>query len=153
MDYETIDFDGVYRFTNATNEDFIGLWNNKEYPFKAGTTTVMVLADETPLNVQEIRKRWAYQLATREFYKGKVYKEMVKIGKFTPSTFNENLLEPWIEECLKPLPIAKSMVKTRKTDSERNYKSKAVDKKGDLNYEFKDQEVKELGTMSDTPIN
>ena len=63
------DFDGVFRFTNWTEEDFKHLWNNIEYTFKAGTTSPMIIANETLENIQEIRKRFAYDLAVREFYK------------------------------------------------------------------------------------
>ena len=36
MNNTTQDFDGVFRFTNATDTDFTFLWNNVEYKFKAG---------------------------------------------------------------------------------------------------------------------
>lgn len=144
-----LDFDGVYRFTNATDEDFIGLWNNKEYLYKAGTTTAMIIADEALENIQEIRKRWAYQIALREFYKGREYKDMVKMGKANPSTFNEALLQPWVDECLKPLPIAKQVVKIKPKDNDRKYKgSKAIAGRDNPNIVFKDEPVSELGQMS-----
>ena len=40
------DFDGVFRFTNATNEDFSALWNNVEYIFPAGKTVPLIIPNE-----------------------------------------------------------------------------------------------------------
>ncbi len=51
------DFDGVFRFTNATKEDFTALWNNKEYVFPAGTCCPIVIPDESLENIQEIHTR------------------------------------------------------------------------------------------------
>lgn len=147
----TNDFDGVFRFTNATDEDFSGFWNNKEYVFPAGTCCPMIIANEPLENIQEIRKKFAYKLAVREFYKGKVYAKMSKMGNGLPPTFDEKILEPWIEQCLKPLPIAKAKVKEGKRDSERNYKaSKAISDKDNPNFVFKDDEPLAQGKMPET---
>lgn len=144
------DFDGVFRFTNATDEDFIAFWNNKEYTLPAGKTVPLIIPGEPLENIQEIRKKWAYQLATREFYKGKVYKEMSKKGNGLPPTFDEKILEPMIEECLKPLPVSKVKVREGKKDSEKNYKgSKAISEKDNPNFVFKDEKVEVLGQMPD----
>lgn len=132
----TIDFDGVFRFTNWTDADFSGFWNNKEYLFRAGTCSPMILSDETLENIQEIRKRWAHQLATREWYKGKDFAKLNKAGGMHPATYDEKLLEPMIEKCLNPLPMAKLTVKTRKGDSEKNYKSKAISDSDNPNFMF-----------------
>lgn len=151
----TTDFDGVFRFTNATDEDFVFFWNNKEYTFKAGTCSPMIIANETLENIQEIRKKAAFKLATREFYKGKEYKRLDTLGKKSagglPPTFDEKVLEPWIEECLKPLPMAKAEVKEVKKLDMRFKASKSIGKNdgiGALNEAFKDSEVTELGVMS-----
>lgn len=144
------DFDGVFRFTNATDEDFTALWNNKEYTFEAKSCSPLVIADETLENIQEIRKRFAYRLATREFYKGKEYIKMSKMGGGLPPTFDDKILEPWIEECLKPLPIVKARVKEKSKDSERNYRgSKAVTDKDNLNYVFREEaeQARPLGKL------
>jgi len=50
-------FDGVFKFTNASKEDFKVLWNNKEYTFPAESTCPMIIPGEMPENVQEIRKK------------------------------------------------------------------------------------------------
>lgn len=108
---EEKEFDGVFRFTNPTDEDYIALWNNKEYLFPAMSTCPMIIPDESLDHIQEIRKKWAYKLAVREFYKGKEYFNLVKLGKGHPATFDEKLLQPFVDQCLKPLPEAKATVK------------------------------------------
>lgn len=144
------DFDGVFRFTNPTEEEFTFFWNNKEYIYPAMSTCPMIIANETLENIQEIRKRAAYNLAVREFYKSAKYFEMSKMGNGLPPTFDDKILEPMIEQCLKPLPIARPIVKDLPKMSERKFKgSKAVSGKDDLNAEFKDAEIQELGKMSE----
>lgn len=127
---ETIEeFNGVFRFTNATNEDFKALWNNKEYTFPAGKMTPMLIANETPENVQEIRKKFAFKLAVREFHKGEVYNKMKDQGRGHPATYDERILEPWIQQCLEPLPLGSMQVKDLPREDESNYKaSMAFDK-------------------------
>ena len=147
---ETInEFDGVFRFTNATNEDFKVLWNSKEYNYPAGTSCPMIIANESLENIQEIRKKFAYKLAVREFYKGKVYKDMSKMGGGLPPTFDDKILQPWIDQCLVPLPRAQAEVKPAKKKEVQFKGSKAVDAKGNLNVEFKDDEPDVLGQQSD----
>lgn len=137
-------FDGVFRFTNITDEDFVFLWNNKEYVFPAGKTTPMIIANETPENIQNIRKKCAYKLAQREFYKGKVYNEMKEQGRGLPPLYDEKLLEPMIESCLKPLPVGNVIVKEVKTPKVK-FTSKAITNGANLNSEFKDEPIQELG--------
>lgn len=148
-----IDFDGVFRFTNATDEDYSHLWNNEEYFFPAGKTTPMIMPKENLESIQNIRKLFAYDLALREFYKSKDYKARVKIGRATPSVFDEKILEPWITECLKPLPIVKATMRKLKGD-DHNYKaSKAITKDDNPNFEFrneaKEENIKSVGKMPD----
>lgn len=142
-------FDGVFRFTNVTDEDFVFLWNNKEYIYPAGKTTPMIISNETAENIQEIRKKAAYKLAQREFYKGKLYETMKEQGKGLPPLYDEKLLEPMIESCLKPLPLGQAIVKEVPKKAEK-FTSKAVNGGANLNTEFKDDPVQELGvTFSD----
>lgn len=145
----TNEFDGVFRFTNATDEDFTVLWNNIEYKYPAGTSCPMIIANESLENIQEIRKKFAYKLAVREFYKGKVYKDMSKMGGGLPPTFDDKLLQPWIDQCLVPLPKAQAIAKPlpKKTPSLKG--SKAVSEKTNLNKEFKDDEPDVLGLQSE----
>jgi hypothetical protein len=143
-------FEGVFRFTNATDEDFKVLWNNIEYTYPAHSTVPMIIPNESQENIQEIRKKFAYKLAIREFYKGKEYQKMSKMGGGIPPTFDEKLLQPWIDQCLLPLPKAVAQVKVLPKDSDKRYKgSKAIKEKSNLNYEFKDEDVVPIGMQSD----
>ena len=72
----TEDFDGVFRFTNTTDEDFVTLWNNKEYTYPAGKTVPMIISGEPLENIQQIRKYFAKRLAEREFFAGKEFNKM-----------------------------------------------------------------------------
>ncbi len=146
------EFDGVFRFTNPTDEEYIFLWNNQEYVFPPKSTCPMIIANETLENIQEIRKKAAYKLSVREFYKGKVYNKMKGMGKGLPPTFDEKILEPFIEQCLTPLPVAKAKVKAGKNDNEKNYKgSKAISDKDNPNFVFREEAdaVKPVGKMPD----
>jgi len=148
------EFDGVFRFTNATNEDFVALWNNKEYTFEAGTSSPMIIANESLENIQSIRKKFAYKLAIREFYKSKTYKDMAKMGGGLPPTFDDKVLQNWINQCLVPLPISKAKVKDLPKDNGNKFKgSKAISDKDNLNQVFKDDEPESIGQMSDSPMN
>lgn len=147
------DFSGVFQFTNWTDEDFTALWNNKEYTFVKGAMSPLIISDESLENIQEIRKRFAYRLAEREFYKSKEFSKMNKAGGTTPATFNPKLLEPMIEKCLNPLPVVKAKVKEGKKTSEKEFKgSKAIGIKDNPNFVFKDEaeNAEVLGQMPDS---
>ena len=154
MDYEPVlpeDFDGVFRFSNPSDEDFIGLWSSKEYHFPAGTTTPIIIHEHSPLEIQHIRKKFAKDLAEREFYKSKGYKGMAdqegKSGNrafssiHQAATYTLKDLEPYIQSCLKPLPASKLVTKAvikepledkihRKEDG--SFSTEAVDKNKSL---------------------
>ena len=144
------EFDGVFRFTNATDEDFKVLWNNKEYTYPAKGTYPMIIANETLENIQEIRKKFAYKLAIREFYKSEEYVKMSKMGNGIPPTFDEAKLQPWINQCLVPLPRGKADVKELPKESEKQFKgSKAISDSDNPNMVFKDEPIPTKGKMSD----
>ena len=135
----TEEFDGVLRFSNNSDEDFVVLWNNKEYLFPAKTCSPMLIENETLEAMQEIRKKFAYKWAEREWFKGKEYKKFVKMGGALPPLRDDKVsLEPLVQMCLSPLPVGK--VKTKKlSGDERSFKStKAVKGDTDLNYEFRE---------------
>lgn len=124
MRYESTlpeDFDGTFKFTNDSDEDFVGVWGSKEYIFPANTTAPMVIPEHSPLEIQNIRKKFAKDWAEREWFKSKGYKNFQgQEGKPGNRTFNSihqaaaytlQDLEPYIQRCLKPLPIAKASVK------------------------------------------
>lgn len=116
MSYESVlppDFDGTFRLSNPSDEDFEGVWNGRRYLFPAGTTAPIVMADHSPLEIQHIRKKFAKDLAEREWFKSKGYKTMSdQEGKPGNRVFNSihqaatytlKDLEPYIQKCLKPL--------------------------------------------------
>lgn len=149
------EFDGVFRFTNPTEEDFCPMWNNKEYKFLSNTTSPMIIANETLENIQNIRKKWAYKLAVREFYKTKEYVKMSKMGGGLPPTFDEKILQPWIDQCLKPLPAGRAVVTEMPKDDGSAYKvSKALGEKDSPNFIFRDDTDKapSLGVMPNNPV-
>lgn len=120
------DFDGIFRFTNPTDEDFIGKWDGKEYVFKAMTTSPIIM-NASPLDIQNIRKQWAKKLAEREFFKSEKYTELRK-REFNPDgtprlssfqsalSYNDDMLADVVQACLKPLPITKHTVREGKKD-------------------------------------
>ncbi len=147
MKYETTlpeDFDGVFRFTNWSQEDFIGAWGGKKYTFPAETTSPMIIPEHSPLEIQHIRKKFAKDLAEREYFKSPQYehnrlREGVKdeYGMIQPrgqgmshaGMYNLDQLTPFIQRCLEPLVLAKaSVAKIEKTPIEetltRNNKGK-----------------------------
>lgn len=115
------DFDGIFRFSNPFGEDFIGVWNKKEYLFPAGKMTPIIIPEESPLQIQHIRKKFARDLAEREWYNSKGYKVLAgqegKPGNRTMNSIHQAAaytitdLEPYIQMCLKPLEIGAMLSK------------------------------------------
>ncbi len=135
MENNNEEFSGVFMFTNPTKQERKYLWNNKEYMFPPESTVPLIIASETLDNIQEIRKRFALRMAEERLYEGEPvknregkvvfdYKKAKEQGNGIPPTFDAKILEPMIEECLKPLPIKRVAVKEgKKIDDERNYKA------------------------------
>lgn len=125
LDYENVlpeGFDGTFRFTNWTEEDFVGKWGNKEYTFPAGTTSPILMTNHTPLEIQQIRKKFAKDLAEREFFKSQAYAKLhaqernadgsPRLNSINQAgTYSLDQLAPFIQKCLVPLPVAKAVVK------------------------------------------
>lgn len=155
MSHETLlpeDFDGVFRFTNWTDEEFTGVWGKKEYRFPAQTTAPMIMPEFSPVEIQYIRKKFAKDLAEREFFKSQNYEFLhrqernddgtAKLnGIHQAGTYTENELAPFIQKCLEPLTIAKAVVTdapvekiedklSRNEDGELN--TEAIDRKASL---------------------
>ncbi len=143
-------FDGVFRFTNPTDKVFIGKWGGKSYSFQPMSTTPMVILDATPLEIQQIRKKFAKDLAVQRFFEGENYKKMIEMEKDKNSgaprlnslhmanTYSEKELETYIQECLRPLPSAKVSVADSPTvrieeklhkDDDGELVTQAIDKK------------------------
>jgi len=119
------DFDGVFRFTNATDRDFTAKWNNIAYTYKAMSTSPMIISGATPEEVQHIRKKFARELAEREFYKSERYDELNKQALpgsgNVASIYTEQDLEPYIQKCLEPLPLSQASAKQLPRDDTKNY--------------------------------
>ena len=153
MKYESVlpeDFDGVFRFTNPTDEDFIGKWGGKEYRYPAQTTSPMIIPEHSPLEIQNIRKKFAKDLAEQQFFKSKGYAHYLKQEKNddgTPrlnsihqsATYNLSDLTPFIQQCLKPLPVSKALVTEMTKDKLEDKLSR--DEEGALNTSVVDKKT------------
>lgn len=148
------DFDGVFRFSNWTEEDFTVLWNNKEYTFKANTRTPMIILGESPENVQEIRKRFAFKLAEREWFKSADYQRMAAMENYRGGR-DDKVLEPLIQKALEPLPTARPIIREGKPEIIKTKATKAVGENDNLNEVFKDEtkeeNLKKVGPQPDRP--
>lgn len=145
------DFDGVFRFSNNSDKDFTALWNNKEYTFPARTRSPIIIPNETPEHIQEIRKKWAYKWAEREWFESDAYKRLTKLDNFRGGRDDKDL-EPLIQMCLDPLPTAKAAVKEGAKEDLKIKSSKPVDESTNLNETFKDEPIQKLGVMPNSPI-
>lgn len=135
------DFTGVFYFTNFTEEDFKAKWNSVEYTFPALKMTPLIIPGESPEGVQSIRKKFAKELAEREFYKSSKLKSLESatpigsVGSFhNANVYSPNDLEAYVQQCLAPLPMAQAEVKVipkkeipLHTDNKGNPISKVVD--------------------------
>ena len=159
MDNYNEDFSGVFHFTNPTKKDRKYLWNNKEYVFPAESTVPLIIPSETLENIQEIRKRFAFRMAEERLYEGEItpsgfdYNKAKEMGRGMPPTFDNKVLEPFIQECLKPLAVKRAKIEQgKKIDDERNYKAtKALSENDDPNFLFREESANapKLGVMSD----
>ncbi len=144
-------FDGTFKFTNPSKEDFIGKWGGKEYLFPAESTVPLIIVEHSPLEVQHIRKKLARDLAEREFYKSKGYKVLqAQEGKpgtrilnsiHQAASYTLSDLEPYIQQCLKPLSAAEMLSKPQERqnvedkltrDENGSLRSEALDPKTSL---------------------
>lgn len=153
------DFSGVFYFTNPTKVERKYLWNNREYVFPAESTVPLIIPTETLENIQEIRKRFAYRMAEERLYEGEVtksgfdYLKAKEMGRGMPPTFDPKILEPFIEQCLKPLPIKRAEIKQgKKLDDEKQYKATKAMGKNDnpvAIFAEENQNIPVLGEMPD----
>lgn len=145
-------FTGTFYFTNPTDEEFVGVWGKKEYHFPAQTTSPMIMPEYTPLEVQNIRKKFAQDLGTMQYYKSPGYaalKKQERNDDGTPrlnsihqaGTYSTDDLASFIQKCLEPLPVSKAVIteaaipniedKLSKNE-EGELNSQAIDKKTSL---------------------
>lgn len=103
------DFDGTFKFTNYTNEEFKARWNSIEYTFPPMKTIPLIIPNATPLEVQNIRKKFARELATREWYKTPKFIGMnTLVPGGTPALYTDSDIAPLVQKCLDPLPLAQA---------------------------------------------
>lgn len=124
MKYENTlpeNFTGVFHFTNWSEEEFVGKWGGKQYRFPATTTSPMLIPEHSPLEVQHIRKKFAKDLAEREYYKSQGYGRLMTQernpdgsprlkGFQAAGTYSIDQLTPFIQRCLEPLPVSQAIV-------------------------------------------
>lgn len=118
-------FTGVFYFTNPDDEDFEGKWGGKGYLYPSMKTTPMVIMDATPLEIQNIRKKFAKELGERMFFKSTKYETLRRTegarnenGTITPSlnsihqanVYAPTDLQQFVDKCLEPLPLAQQKV-------------------------------------------
>lgn len=154
MKYEHVlpaDFDGVFKFTNWSDKEFVGVWNKKEYHYAANTTSPMIIPEHSPLEIQHIRKKFAKDLAEREFFRGSRYEILRKpegelgnrtmSGIHTASAYTLDDLKEGIQACLRPLEVKRATVGEVKEqpmeeklsrNEEGSLNTVAVDKKASL---------------------
>lgn len=121
------DFTGVFNFTNFTDKDFTTKWNSIEYTFPALKSTPMIIAGASPEDVQVIRKKFAKELAEREFYGTDKFKYMDAPERGQrPATYTESDLTPFIQKCLDPLPVGQVVAKSTPKDKAENYPNSKV---------------------------
>lgn len=148
------DFNGVFPFTNWTTTPFTAKWDSKEYTFPAEKTSPMIIPGATPEQVQYIRKKFAEELAIREFYKTTKFKGLegqTPIGQGnsiqSAATYTPSDIAEFTQKCLMPLPIASAKI----TDAPKNDVSKVLktDEEGNPVSRIlgKSESLKGLGTI------
>ena len=126
------DFNGIFYFTNYTDTDFVDKWDSVEYTFPAGKTVPLIIPNETPLGIQDIRKKFAKNLAIKVFYDTEKYKiresdSPVGSGK-VPAIFTDSDIAPYIQRCLEPLPLDRA--KAILTEADNTEKKLRTDENG-----------------------
>lgn len=122
------DFDGTFKFTNYTDTEFTSRWNSVEYTFPALKTVPLIIPNATPLEVQNIRKKFARDLATREWYKTPKFAGMnAHVPGGTPATYTDSDLAPFVQRCLDPLPLSHVTTKVVEKDEDSKF---SVDGRG-----------------------
>lgn len=130
------DFDGVFKFTNASDRALTCLWNKIAYTFPPMSTSPMIISGASPEEVQHIRRKFAREYAEREFYRSGRYQELNKQalpGSGNPGAiYTEEDLAPYIQQCLEPLPVARAAAVQLPKDKDSNYKATQILDKDDL---------------------
>lgn len=119
-------FTGVFYFTNFTDRDTTHKWNNVAYTFPAMKTSPMIIPTATAEEIQHIRKKFARELAEREFYHSERYKGLDAQARpgsgNTPAIYTDEDLAPFVQRCLEPLPVGQAEAKNLPRDSAERYR-------------------------------
>jgi len=119
-------FTGTFYFTNFSDEDFTTRWNNVAYTFPAKRTSPILIATASPYEIQNIRKKFAKELAQREYYKTKEYGKLNTVPRSgIPATYVETVLEPLIQKCLEDLPVGEIHEKVLPREGEKKFRKDA----------------------------
>lgn len=128
------DFDGIFRFTNWTDREFIAKWNNIAYKFAPNSTSPMIISGATPEEVQHIRRKFAEELGVQEFYRSKEFQArnaQAPAGSgVTPAIYTDSDIAPFVQRCLEPLPIKNATAAVLPRDNTANYKASEILKDG-----------------------
>lgn len=119
LDILPADFDGVFRFTNSSDQEFKARWGGIEYTFPAAKTIPLIIPGATPEEVQHIRKKFAGEWALNEFAKTDKFKKLNEhIPGGHPAPYTESDLAPFIAKCLEPLPLAQAAMRMIPKDND-----------------------------------
>ncbi len=133
-----VEFDGVFRFTNPTDEEFTTMWNSVEYSFPAHASVPLVIPSESSDNIQEIRKKFAKRLGEKYFFSSARHNELNELTKKTgiPPLVDlekEPVFIEFVQKCLEPLPIGKMTSKAvPKSHTETTEYTKVIGEKDSL---------------------
>lgn len=142
------DFDGVFRFTNNSDQDFKARWNKIEYTFPALKTVPIIIPGASPEEVQNIRKKFAREWAEQQFYKTDKFKYLDSPERGShPAIYSESDLEPLIQKCLEPLQTGTVTAQALPRDKTEYSKNTIVLDKDDL------AQGKSLKGQDSAPLN
>jgi hypothetical protein len=150
QDHIPTGFDGVFRFTNPTSEEFVTMWNSVEYKFPPMSTSPLIIMGESPENVQAIRKKFAHRLAVEVFYNSDRYNDLNDLTKKkgVPPLVDfekEPVFIEFVQKCLEDLPVSHAAVEPIKKEvpivsehtkiikEQDSLKANATDADGELN--------------------
>lgn len=101
---------GVFYFSNNSDEDFHAWWNSVRYTFPAHTASPMIIQGETSEGIQNIRKRFAQKWAEEQLSGSKAMKMLEKGGGkvatlYPPVSPYYSAIDALIQSCIEPLPV------------------------------------------------
>ncbi len=117
------EFTGVFYFTNSWEDrEFVGIWGKKEYHFPPYSTSPMLMPEHSPIEIMQIRKKFALDWAEQDFYRNSEHYKQLLAQERTPegvaklnsihqaAVYTDSDLIAGIQKCIKPLPISHATV-------------------------------------------